>query len=175
MDNRGNPYRHYNEIVSNESTLLVVRKNVLVRHPYTAGAVWFCLLAALAALAFRTVFGMAGGGDFVGPAAASAILPGMLIGRQIVDGRLTNSIWGAARRGAVIVLISHLLLPIFLSGGQLFSWKFCGEAAFLVLFSLIFAGWVTVSVGTAGAILLYKLRDLRSGTPKGCAVHGYLG
>ena len=142
-----------------------------------ATAIWFSGAAFVAAALFLKIMG--GGSDgFIGlgfPAGLSAFIPALLLGGPLGDKKKVKSNWAAAGRGALIVLFSHVLLPVtFLIFGSLGSTLSQPnlEVFFVGAIGIIFAGWVTFPVGIAAAIGLHRLRS-RVRLPKGCAVHKY--
>ncbi len=157
-----------------ESPILALRPNVLARHRRIAGALWFGACAFLAgALATRLRFGAGSEIGLVAFGTLSALLPGIVFGAQILDQHITKSTWSAVWRGAVIVLIAHTIFSIALFGqpaltGSTGWWSI----PVVFLFSLIFAGWMTLPVGCIGAIALYKLGGWKV-RPRGCAIHKY--
>lgn len=143
--------------------------NILVRHPRLTSVAWFSLAAYLAArfIVEHLLQGSEHWLELV--AAGSAVLPAAMFGAKIVNAQRRPNVWRSLGWGALIVLISHILLSIFM----MCTTSNIANMAAMMLMSLVFVGWITIPCGALAAVILRLLGPRAVKTPKGCALHGY--
>jgi hypothetical protein len=150
-----------------EADVAAEQRRMWNRYPRVSAAIWFGGAAAVSACIFMVVLGT-GMVLFDVCAIAAAVLLGGLFGESI--GRTAaRSRWQAARRGSLIVFLSHYLavLPVALiqSGSVGMGTTQLLIAIFIApLITMLFSGVLTFPLGIAAAI---NLHDLRSKLPPG--------